>query len=185
MEAYDRENIILNKEYKHPDHPRFYCECDSGVISVLMTAYDRANIGRRYYACGNIFEGLDCGFHQWYDRREIVSPYIVDLVRTLNGAYSRAECELMVSSDDNMKLEQRIKLLEERIKLLEESTRRKSENFDILNESHRRLEFENLELSNEIATQRQIVKQLTEEKQKIIEDAAKVEFKVTIERIAQ
>ncbi|KAM7251308.1 hypothetical protein ACFE04_023191 [Oxalis oulophora] len=135
-----------------------------------MTVYDRANIGRRYYACGNIFEGLDCGFHQWYDHCEIVSLYIVDLVRTLNGAYSRAECELMVASDDNMKLEQRIKLLKE-------STRRKSENFDILNESHRRLEFENLELSNEIATQRQIVKQLTEEKQKIIEDAAKVEFK--------
>ncbi|KAM7254732.1 hypothetical protein ACFE04_019973 [Oxalis oulophora] len=174
MEAYDRENIILNKEYKHPVHPRCYCECDSGSISVLMTAYDRANIGRRYYACGNIFEGLDCGFHQWYDNCEIVSPYIVDLVCTLNGAYSRAECKLMVSSDDNMKLEQRIKLLEE-------STRRISENFDILNESHRRLEFENLEVSNEIATQRQMVKQLTEEKQKIIEDAAKVEFKTAPE----
>ncbi|KAM7264271.1 hypothetical protein ACFE04_001954 [Oxalis oulophora] len=79
----------------------------------------------------------------------------------------------MVSSDDNMKLEQRIKLLEE-------STRRISENFDILNESHRRLEFENLEVSNEFATQRQMVKQLTEEKQKIIEDAAIVERRLKL-----
>ncbi|KAM7262628.1 hypothetical protein ACFE04_000311 [Oxalis oulophora] len=177
MDSYDRENIILKKEYKHPDHPRCYCECESGSISVLMTAYDRANIGRRYYACGNIFDGLNCGFHQWYDCCEIVSPYVVDLLSTLNGAYCRAECQIMISLDDNMKLEHRIKQMEE-------STRNLSENLDKLNESHRRLEFENLELSNEIAAQRQIVKQVTEEKQKIIEDAAKVEFKVIIERIA-
>ncbi|KAM7263970.1 hypothetical protein ACFE04_001653 [Oxalis oulophora] len=176
MDSYDWENIILNKEYKHPDHPKCYCDSDAGVTPVLMTAYDRANIGRRYYACGNIFEGLNCDFHQWYDHCEIVSPYIVEEVRTLNQAYNRAVCDIMISSDDNMKLRQRLELLEE-------STHKLSKQFDKLSESYRRSECENLELSNEIATQKQIVKQLMEEKQKTIEDAAKIEFKVTIERI--
>ncbi|KAM7274173.1 hypothetical protein ACFE04_028837 [Oxalis oulophora] len=177
MDSYGRDNIILNKEYKHLDHPKCDCEADAGVTSCLMTSYALASIGRRYYACGNIFEGLDCGFHQWYDHCEIVSPYIVNVVETLNVAYNRAECENMILSDENMKLKQRIKLLEE-------STQRLSNKFEKLNESYRRSECEILELSTEMSTQRQLVEQLKEEKNKIIEDVAKIEFKVTIERIS-
>ncbi|KAM7266138.1 hypothetical protein ACFE04_019522 [Oxalis oulophora] len=82
----DTRNIILNREYIHPDNP--ICDCGNRPIAVVRTSYDRPNIGRRYYACGLFYEGIDCGFHQWMEPSGTKSAYDIYVVETLYEAYN-------------------------------------------------------------------------------------------------
>ncbi|KAM7265911.1 hypothetical protein ACFE04_003594 [Oxalis oulophora] len=107
----DTRNIILNREYIHPDNP--ICDCGNGPIAVVRTSYDRPNIGRRYYACGLFYECIDCGFHRWMELSGTKSTYDIYVVKTLYEAYNEERSQ-------NVQLTKGIDALMEIVKKLEE-----------------------------------------------------------------
>ncbi|KAM7253681.1 hypothetical protein ACFE04_021835 [Oxalis oulophora] len=56
MDLTDKRNIVLNMKYNHPNNSK--CDCGNGSRVVIRTTYDRPNLGRRYYACGDLYELL-------------------------------------------------------------------------------------------------------------------------------